>query len=72
MLKFNMKHPLWKTNPAQAKEGFEKELRQIMERVERPVIMISKGAPKECTECIKKISVDFMKSFLTDILGDEK
>lgn len=29
-MKFNLKNPLWKTNPEKAKEGFEKELRKLM------------------------------------------
>ena len=27
-MKFNLKNPLWKTNPQKAREGFEKELRK--------------------------------------------
>jgi hypothetical protein len=30
-MKVNLKNPLWKMDPQKAKEGFEKELREIRE-----------------------------------------
>ncbi|MBA7592007.1 hypothetical protein ES708_34178 [subsurface metagenome] len=33
-MKYNLKNPLWKTDPEKAKEGFEKELR---EKLQEPI-----------------------------------
>ena len=35
-MKFNLKNPLWKTDPEKAKEGFEEELR---EKLQEPITL---------------------------------
>ena len=34
-MKFNLKNPLWQTDPQKAKEGFEKELKEDKDWCER-------------------------------------
>lgn len=60
-MKFNLKNPLWKTNPQAAREGFEKELRESMNIL--------------CVDCCSPcVSIGVCDAFniLKEILGKEK